>query len=122
MITKIFIDPTIIPPGFGLSIEQPAWDPKTKRFYVSIPIIANNPTGCNYGQLAGPITCDGGLAVIDPTTLPAPFAVLGAFDPATNTGVVTLNECGPNGATVGPHANLLLGCTRRTTRATRARW
>ncbi len=68
-ITKITVDPTIIPTGAGLSIEQPAWDPKTKRFYTSIPIIANNPPGCNYGQLAGPITCDGGLLVTDPTTL-----------------------------------------------------
>src|SRR5262249_1695725 len=32
-------------------------------------------------------------------------------DPATNTGVVPLTACGPNGATVGPHDNLLLGCT-----------
>ena len=51
IITKITVDPTIIPPGAGLSIEQPAWDPTTKRFYTSIPIIANNPPGCNYGQL-----------------------------------------------------------------------
>jgi DNA-binding beta-propeller fold protein YncE len=110
-ITKITVDPAIMPPGFGLSLEQSTWERKTKRFYLSIPIIANNPTDCNYGQLAGDITCHGGLAVIDPTTLTAPFAVLGAFDPATNTGVVMLNECGPNGATVGPHSNLLLGCT-----------
>src|SRR5262249_21289912 len=48
---KIFVDSTIMPAGFGLSIEQPAWDPKTKRFYTSLPIIANNPSGCNYGQL-----------------------------------------------------------------------
>jgi hypothetical protein len=110
-ITKITVDPTIIPPGFGLSIEQPAWDPKTKRFYTSIPIIANNPPGCNYGQLSGAITCDGGLLVTDPTTLSTPTAVQGAFDPTTNTGVVKLHACGPNGATVGPHDNLLLGCT-----------
>src|SRR5262249_47515079 len=37
--------------------------------------------------------------------------VLGAFNPATNTGVLRLSNCGPNGATVGPHDNLLLGCT-----------
>ncbi len=111
IITKITVDPTIIPTGFGLSLEQPTWEPQTKRFYVSIPIIANNPTGCNYGQLTGPITCDGGMAVIDPTTLSKPTAVLGAFDSATNTGVVPLNACGPNGATVGPGSNLLLGCT-----------
>ena len=102
------IDPTILPAGFGLSIEQPAWDPKTRRFYTSLPIVKNNPQGCNYDGNAGPITCDGGLLVTDPT---APTAVQGAFNPATNTGVVLLHACNPNGATVGPDDNLLLGCT-----------
>jgi len=110
-ITKITVDPAIMPTGFGLSMEQPAWDPQTRRFYTSLPIIANNPPGCNFGQLAGPITCDGGLLVTDPTTLTTPTAVQGAFNPATNTGVVPLHACGPNGATVGVHDNLLLGCT-----------
>src|SRR6266513_59383 len=108
ILRRITGDPAIIPAGAGLSIEQPTWDPKTKRFYVSIPIIANNPAGCNYGQLAGNITCDGGLAVIDPTD---GSTVVGAFNAATNTGIVPLHACGPNGATVGPHDNLLLGCT-----------
>src|SRR5215475_1215925 len=80
IITKITIDPSIVPEGAGLSIEQPAWDPKTERFYVSIPIIADNPAGCNFDADAGDITCDGGLLVADPTTLSAPTAVLGAFD------------------------------------------
>jgi hypothetical protein len=116
IITRITVSPTIMPPGFGLSIEQPTWDPKTKRFYTSLPIIANNPPGCNFGQLPdpahpGPITCDGGLLVTDPTTVTAGSYVQGDFDPATNTGVVKLHACGPNGATVGPHDNLLLGCT-----------
>ena len=53
IITKVTVDPTIIPPGAGLSIEQPTWEPKTARFYVSIPVIANNPPGC---QLSGPTT------------------------------------------------------------------
>jgi hypothetical protein len=66
VITKITVDPTIIPPHFGLSLEQPAWDPKTQRFYTSIPIIANNPTGCNYGQDATKPPCSGGLLVTDP--------------------------------------------------------
>src|SRR6266436_3953232 len=48
-ITKITIDPAIMPPGAGLSIEQPAWDPKTQRFYTSLPQIANNPPGCSFG-------------------------------------------------------------------------
>jgi hypothetical protein len=110
-ITKITVDSTIIPVGFGLSIEQPTWEPKTKRFYTSIPVIANNPKGCNYDSSAGPITCDGGLLVVDPTVLSTPTAVIGAFDSTTNIGVVSLHACGPNGATVGPHENLLLGCT-----------
>jgi hypothetical protein len=110
--TRVVIDPTILPPGFGLAIEQPAWDQGTERFYVSVPLIANNPVGCNYGQLPGDTTCSGGLLVIDPHTLP-PVVVhtIGAFDAATNTGVLPLNACGPNGATVGVHGNLLLGCT-----------
>ena len=111
IITKITVDNTIVPKGAGLSIEQPAWDPTTKRFYTSIPIIANNPPGCNYGQLPGAITCDGGMLVTDPFNLSTPTATQGAFNSATNTGVVPLHACGPNGATVGPHDNLLLGCT-----------
>ena len=111
-IIQVSVDPSIIPTGFGLSLEQPAWEPKTARFYVSIPVIANNPAGCNYGQIVTmpptPIDCDGGMLVIDPTK---PTAVYGAFDPNTNTGVVPLNVCSPNGATVGPGSNLLLGCT-----------
>lgn len=105
--TRIVIDPSILP--LGLSIEQPAWDPITKRFYVSVPIIANNPPGCS---VSGTVTCSGGLLVIDPATLPNVMThTMGAFDPTTNTGVVKLNACGPNGATVGVHDNLLLGCT-----------
>ena len=102
------IDPTIVPAGFGLSMEQSAWDRKTRRFYTSVPIVSNNPQGCNLNGNAGPITCGGGLLVTDPT---APKAVEGAFNPATNTGVILLNGCNPNGATVGPDDNLLLGCT-----------
>jgi hypothetical protein len=94
-----------------LSIEQPTWEPETARFYTSIPVIANNPSSCNFDASKGPITCDGGLLVVDPTTLSTSTTVIGAFDPTTNTGVVPLHACGPNGATVGPHENLLLGCT-----------
>jgi hypothetical protein len=109
-LARITVADAIVPAGKGLSIEQPTWDPKTKRFYVSIPVIAENPKKCNPDASVGDVTCDGGLLVIDPTssTLSVPF---GAFDPATNTGVVPLHACGPNGATVGPHDNLLLGCT-----------
>jgi hypothetical protein len=108
IIAKILVSPTFIPAGAGLSIEQPAWDPKTKRFYVSIPTIINNPPGCTLSPVN---TCSGGLLVIDPATVKGPVTTIDGFNPATNTGVVPLTACGPNGATVGPHDNLLLGCT-----------
>src|SRR3989442_6474393 len=101
-ITKITINATLFPDTPG--IEQPTWDPKTKRFYVSVPILGK-PGGC------GTATCDGGLMVIDPNTVTPGTMVLGAFNPATNTGVLQLSNCVPNGATVRPHDNLLLGCT-----------
>ncbi len=108
IIQKIQVDASIVPPGFGLGIEQPAWDPQSQRFYTSIPIIANNPPGCNYGQLAGATTCSGGLLVTDPL---APTPTQGAYDPIKNVGVIPLNACGPNGAAIGPNGNVLLGCT-----------
>ena len=94
-ITKITVDPTILPSGAGLSIEQPSWDPTTKRFYTSIPIIKDNPPGCEYGQTTPPatITCHGGMLVTDPFALSTPTATQGAFNSATNTGVVPLNAC-----------------------------
>jgi hypothetical protein len=107
-IIKITVDPAIIPAGAGLSLEQPAWDPRTRRFYTSIPVIANNPPGCNFGQNPGDITCHGGLLATDPTH---PKAVEGAFNSATHTGVIALPACGPNGATVGVDDELMLGCT-----------
>ena len=120
-IIKITVDPTIIPAGAGLSLEQPTYEPSTGRFWTSIPIVAENPPGCNYGQLATPIDCNGGVLVTDPKN---PKAVEGAFNPATNTGVLplkpanpntTLGGCGPNGITVKTNPNgshvLLFGCT-----------
>jgi hypothetical protein len=109
IITKVTIDPTILPPGNGLGFEQSVWDPMTQRFYASLPIIANNPPGCSLS--GGTTPCSGGMAVIDPTILTKPAAVIGAFDAAANVGVVPLNGCGPNGITLGTHGNLLLGCT-----------
>lgn len=101
-LSKITINDVLFP-GTP-AIEQPTWDPKTKRFYVSVPILGK-PGGC------GTATCDGGLMVIDPNTVTPGSMVLHAFNPATNSGVLQLSNCGPNGATVGPHDNLMLGCT-----------
>jgi hypothetical protein len=100
-LSKITINATLFPDTPG--IEQPTWDPKTKRFYVSVPILGK-PGGCTG-------TCDGGLMVIDPNLVTPGAYVLGAFDPAKNHGVIPLSNCGPNGITVGPNDNLLLGCT-----------
>ena len=105
IITKLTVANSIIPAGAGLSLEQPAWDPATQRFYTSIPTIANNPPGCSF--TAAPF-CSGGLLVTDPDN---PISPLGLFDPATGQGVIPLTACGPNGATLGPNGNLLLGCT-----------
>jgi hypothetical protein len=111
IISRISVNSAIMPTGAGLSLEQPTWDPGTNRFYTSIPIIANNPTGCNYGQLSGPITCDGGVLVVDPAAITTPTVTLGTFDATSKTGVIALHGCGPNGATTGPNENLLFGCT-----------
>ena len=105
IITRINIDPLILGGG---SIEQPAWDPKTARFVTSVPQILNNPPGCTQGP-GGPTPCQGGLLFVDPTTATA--APYGLYNPATNTGVLPLHDCGPNGASIGPHDNVLLGCT-----------
>src|SRR5262249_2489697 len=113
-ISRITVDNTVVPAGFGLSLEQPSWDPGTRRFYTSIPGIANNPAGGNYGQLnrsPASITCDGGVLVVDPAQITQPFTTLGAFDTTKKTGVIALHACGPNGSTVGPNENILLGCT-----------
>jgi hypothetical protein len=100
LIAKITADPSVIPSGSGLSIEQPTWDDSTQRFIVSVPTIKDNPAGCNYGQNPPPNTCSGAILVIDPTNLLTPIEK-----------VVPLVHCGPNGATVGPHSNVMVGCT-----------
>src|SRR5207253_8970820 len=76
--------------------------------YVTVPQIAGNPAGCACGGSGGKPMCQGGMLIVDPHST---TTVYGAFDAATNTGVLALSDCGPNGATVGPNANLMLGCT-----------
>ena len=107
IIRQITVDETDIPCDSGLSIEQPAWDQEGEDgqnglFYVSIPTIATNPVGCNFAQSSAATACGGGLLVIDP-----------ADSDTVDQNVKHLNECGPNGLTVGPHDNLLEGCTPR---------
>jgi hypothetical protein len=109
-LARIDVDASFIPKGFGLSIEQPAWDESTQRFIVSVPIIKNNPNDpkdCDYGQNPGfpkpgfPVPCSGAILVIDPANLENPI----------KNNIHGLIQCGPNGATIGPHANIMVGCT-----------
>jgi len=120
-ISKITIDTGADIPA----MEQPTWDPKTKRFYVSIPVVGGNPSGCvsRANPNATPptvVTCDGGLLVIDPNLVTSGTTLVGAFDPAKNHGLLKLSDCGPNGATVGPNDNLMLGCTQANRPANRS--
>jgi hypothetical protein len=108
IVRKYTVSPTVLPVGFGLSLEQPAWEPVTKRFYTSVPVIANNPPGCDFGQGGGGPPCQGGILVTDPTST---NTVAGVYSPATRTGVFALTGCAPNGSAVGPDSNILFGCT-----------
>src|SRR6266852_47152 len=81
-ITKITIEIDADIPA----IEQTTWDPKTRRFYVSVPVVGGNPSGCvsRANPNATPptvVTCDGGLLVIDPANVTPGSMALGAFDP-----------------------------------------
>jgi hypothetical protein len=69
--------------------EQPVWNPGTHRFYQSIPEV-NGP-----GDGTGP---NGAVARINPHT-----AVVEVMFP--------VQHCQPAGLTLGPHQDLLLGCS-----------
>lgn len=101
---QIEADPSVIPSGQGLSIEQPTWVQLTQRFVVSVPTTANNPTPtCSYGSVnPGNPPCSGAILVIDPAN---------AVTPVPLADTIRLVNCGPNGATVGPHGNVMVGCT-----------
>jgi hypothetical protein len=72
--------------------EQPVWDKRTGKFYLSIPEV-----GCAAPCVpgAGP---DGGVAVISPTST-------GNVDK-----VYPVKFCQPAGLTLGPRGDLLIGC------------
>jgi hypothetical protein len=134
ILARINVDPSLIPPGQGLSMEQPSWDGRTKRFYVSIPQI-NYPAGCTpfvaSNSATGVVGCQGGLLVVDPSGVTPPNCTVinnipalgsvcqytyGGYNRSHNIGVLSLPTCAPNGSTVGPPTdmignNLLLGCT-----------
>jgi hypothetical protein len=70
-------------------MEQPAWDPNTGTFFVSIPALAgtNNPGGVAEISTAGVV-----LRTID-------FGTMG------------ISKCGPSGLAVGASGNLMVGCS-----------
>lgn len=76
-------------PGATNGIEQPVWDARTKRFYISVPALNGSAT-------------DGGVAVVDPKTKAV-------------EKVYPVAGCQPNGIALGPHQHLLLGCSVGTT-------
>lgn len=74
-------------PGATAGLEQPVWDPSTKRFYISVP------------ELNGD-AAHSGVAVFDPKT-------------GTVENVFDIGPCGPSGIALGPHQHLLLGCAQQ---------
>jgi len=76
----------IMVPGATGGLEQPAWNPSTKRFYISVPELNGNPA-------------QSGVAVYDPKT--------GVVETVYNVG-----PCSPSGLALGPNNHLLLGCAQ----------
>jgi hypothetical protein len=72
--------------------EQPVWDPATERFYLSIPEI-----NCNVAAQCGGKFPQGAIARINART-------------GTVDGLFPVQFCQPAGLTLGPRADLLIGC------------
>jgi hypothetical protein len=77
-------------PNATNGIEQPAWNPNTGRFYISVPQIGASPD-------------PGGIAVVDPVA----GTVTKVFDLA-NFGITA---CGPTGLALGVGNQLMIGCS-----------
>ena len=93
------VSPITVPIGQGGiaagGMEQPAWNPKTGTFFVSIPALAgsNNPGGVSEISTAGNV-----LRTID-------FATLG------------ISSCSPTGLAVSASGNMMVGCGNVGTQA-----
>jgi len=97
------VSPIAVPPGQGGinggGMEQPAWNPTTGTFFVSIPQLAGNPPNPNNpGGVAEISTAGQVLRTID-------FATLG------------ISSCSPTGLAVGGGGNMLVGCGNVGTQA-----
>ncbi len=85
-ITFLANDPTFpFPNEVTGGVEQPAWDPASRRFYVSVPELDHDAT-------------KGAIAVINPLTMKV-------------TQLFKVDDCNPAGLTLGPHQHLLIGCS-----------
>ena len=73
-------------------LEQPAWDPDTQLFYLSVPEINGIPSA-------------GEIAVIEPRSM----AVVNTFP---------VSDCQPAGLAEGPFDNLLVGCANHNDEVT----
>lgn len=92
VVKKIKFDGTLGAPNSNNGAEQCQWDHRTGKFYISIPGIVGQPAGT------------GGVAVIDPVTLAV-----------ETTFIVPLASCeAPQGMTIGPDHQILLGCNGST--------
>jgi hypothetical protein len=83
VVKNIFLDAARSGVDATNGAEQPVWDPRTKKFYLSIPRIGANPTV-------------GGVIRISTT--------------GTVEATYTVTFCSPAGLAVGPHDDLLVGC------------
>ncbi len=54
VITKISVDPTIIPAGFGLGLEQSTWEPKTQAILYLYPDHRQQPDGLQLWPVVWP--------------------------------------------------------------------
>jgi DNA-binding beta-propeller fold protein YncE len=85
-ITFLANDPTFLFPNEVTGgVEQPAWDPASRRFYVSVPELDHDAT-------------KGAVAVINPLTMKV-------------TQLFKVDDCNPAGLTLGPNQHLLIGCS-----------
>jgi hypothetical protein len=89
LINPIRTNFNVLPGGHTATngIEQPVWEPITKRFYVSLPEIDGPGDGTGITGAVAQITTSGIIEKIYP-----------------------INFCQPAGLTVGPNGNLLVGC------------
>jgi DNA-binding beta-propeller fold protein YncE len=86
-------------------IEQCQWSPRTGKFYLAIPEVAGTVDGTN--------TVPGAVLEINPESMKVQkvFAIDFGFVAAHNGTPATADCLGPQGLAIGPHREILLGCS-----------